>query len=257
MWILKMNDYVLILFLNPLNHERKGKGACPFLGNRDLLCVVGVLRGSACLCCDCRFWGSGKASCTASEDHLPRFGASDPNHRGNEFQGGTSRADFSGVSVKMLSAAETGKTVRLKVASKAQGLGWAQTLSALARSWSSASAPCCPACGPGFISFGHWMAAGSFQFRSSKQERTPFTLHPTSPGTQPHQALRSQVHLWIHDWPRSCGLLLGGEISLRFMSSTGGRDGWRPKEKSEHCLNGAGEKGDRWVTSTVQERGTP
>lgn len=80
------------------------------LESRGLFCVAGVLRGSACLCRDCGFRGSGKESCEASEDCLPRFGASDPNHRGNEFKGGARRADFRGVSVKML-ATVTGKQI--------------------------------------------------------------------------------------------------------------------------------------------------
>ena len=54
--------------------------------------------------------------------------------------------------------------------------------------------------GTGFVSCGDRLAARSFHFTSNKQERKPLSQHPTSPGIQPHQALRSHVPLWIHDW---------------------------------------------------------
>lgn len=63
--------------------------------------------------------------------------------------------------------------------------------------------------GPGFISCGHRMA-----------ERTPPTQHPTSPGTQRHQAFRSHA-LSGFMTGKSCWLLLEGQISLRFMGCMG------------------------------------
>lgn len=218
----------------------EGKDLLPaLLGTRSFFCIPGVLCGSAYLRRDSRFWGPGKASCSASEDCLPRFGAADPNHWGNEFKGGARRAYLSGVSVKM---PETGEKIWLKVASKTQGLCFSSNSITISK---EASLPnLLPALhGPGFASCGHRMA-----------ERTPSTQHPTSPGTQRHQAFRSHVPLWIHD--RQELLVTAGGSGFFEVHGLYG-EWWRPQQKSEHSLEGAGENNARWAPSHVQKRGTP
>ena len=209
------------------------------LGNRGLFCVVGILRGWACLCRDCWFRGSGKASCAASEDCLPRFGAADPDHRGNEFKDGARRADFSGISLKMLLTAETGKKIQLKVASKKQGLCWPQTLSVLARKLIfclSSLLPVVQALSPAVTG---WQPGASTSRPISKKE----SHCPNIPRVLGSSLIRHLGHMSLSGFMtgKNWWLLLvgGGQISLRFMGCVG--EWWRPKQKSEHYL-----EGDRW-----------
>lgn len=215
-----------------------GKDLLPaLLGTRSLFCISGVLCGSASLRRDSRFRGPGKASCPASEDCLPRFGAADPHHWGNGFKGGARRAYLNGVSVKM---PETGSKIWLKVASKTQGLCFSSNSITISKKASLPTLLPAPH-GPGFISCGHRMA-----------ERTPSAQHPTSPGTQRHQAFRSHVRLWIHD-RQELLVTVGGSDFCEIHGLYG--EWWGPQQQSEHCLEGAGEKSARWAPSNVKDRG--
>lgn len=150
------------------------------------------------------------------------------------------REGFRGASDKMPLAAETGENIWLEVASETQGLYWPQTLSVLARNLSSASPACSPQCRLCLLR----SEDGSQELLVPIQQAWE---NPTVPALQGAQdpaspALRSRVRLWLHDWQegcRSCWLLLGSQISLSFLGCTG--EWWRPKQKSEHCL-----EGDKW-----------
>lgn len=213
------------------------------LGNRGLFCVVGILRGWACLCRDCWFRGSGKASCTASEDCLPRFGATDPDHRGNEFKGCARRADFSGISLNMLLTAETGKKIQLKVASEKQGLCWPQTLSVLARKLIfclSSLLPMVQALSPVVTG---WQPGASSSRPISKKG-----CHcPNIPRV-------GHIPLWIHDWQELVVSAGGGVRFLCGLWAVWGSDGDLNRNLST-IWKGAGEKNAGWVTTNVQERG--
>lgn len=179
--------------------ERRGPGICLHWGPRSF-CVLGILCGSACLCRDCRFRGPGKASCQESEDRLSRFGAANPNNWGNEFRGDASRANFRGVLIKMLLATVTEKKIWLKVVSKIQGLYWPQTISVFARNLIFCLFA---AYNTDFIPYGGSMAARSFLLMSKEQNSTPLPQQSQAGVLRSclSRPLRSQVHLWMNDWP--------------------------------------------------------
>ena len=184
-----------------------GKDLLPaLLGTRSLFCISGVLCGSASLRRDSRFRGPGKASCPASEDCLPRFGAADPHHWGNGFKGGARRAYLNGVSVKM---PETGSKIWLKVASKTQGLCFSSNSITISKKASLPTLlpapPMVQALSPVVIG---WQ-------REHHRLSTPRVLGPS--------VIRHLGHMSVSGFMtgKSCWLLLEGQISVRFMGCMG------------------------------------
>lgn len=93
MWYLSSEVYPHTSRVLPLSDWGRGPqqmtGICLLCSL--LFCATGPLRGPNCLCRDCRFWDTGKASSKAREGGLPRLGASDPNYWGMSSSGWQSR----------------------------------------------------------------------------------------------------------------------------------------------------------------------